>query len=207
MNPQPHQGPTNVAALVGAGALLAAGVLSGPRDLLRTAIPIVGGLIAATAVLLIPLLTRDSSRHGGASWFADLVDGIDGARHTLLSASWRLIGAVGYLALDIAALGASFAATGHPVPVAPLVLGYLIGYLANLIPVPGGFGVLEGGLAGALIAYGAPVTQATAAVIVYPSGSLPPPTWWRNRLSLFNYLAMLPRKPYECGESPVSPLP
>ena len=43
----------------------------------------------------------------------------------------------------------------------------LIGYLANLIPVPGGFGVLEGGLAGALIVYGAPATQAAAAVIVY----------------------------------------
>lgn len=39
--------------------------------------------------------------------------------------------------------------------------------LANLIPIPGGFGVLEGGLAGALIAYGAPATQATAAVIIY----------------------------------------
>lgn len=33
--------------------------------------------------------------------------------------------------------------------------------------MPGGFGVLEGGLAGALIAYGAPATQAAAAVIVY----------------------------------------
>jgi uncharacterized membrane protein YbhN (UPF0104 family) len=51
--------------------------------------------------------------------------------------------------------------------VAPLALGYLIGYLANLIPVPGGFGVLEGGLAGTLIAYGAPATQAAAAVVVY----------------------------------------
>jgi uncharacterized membrane protein YbhN (UPF0104 family) len=48
-----------------------------------------------------------------------------------------------------------------------LVLGYLIGYLANLIPIPGGFGVLEGGLAGALIAYGAPPAQAAASVIVY----------------------------------------
>ena len=64
-------------------------------------------------------------------------------------------------------LGATFAATGRPIPVATLVLGYLIGYLANLIPVPGGFGVLEGGLAGTLIAYGAPAGQAAAAVIVY----------------------------------------
>src|SRR5213075_3560790 len=68
---------------------------------------------------------------------------------------------------DIAALGATFAATGRPIPVATLVLGYLIGYLANLIPIPGGFGVLEGGLAGTLIAYGAPARQAAAAVIVY----------------------------------------
>ena len=156
-----------MAALVGAGALLAAGAVRGPHDLVLTGIPIAGGLIAVSAVLLMPILTRRSARRGGASWFADRVDGIDSARHALLSSSWRLIGAVGYLALDIAALGASFAATGHPVPVAPLVLGYLIGYLANLIPVPGGFGVLEGGPAGTLIAYGAPVTQATAAVIVY----------------------------------------
>ena len=55
---------------------------------------------------------------------------------------------------------------GKPLPIVPLVLGYLIGYLATIIPVPGGFGVLEGGLAGTLIAYGAPPTQATAAVIV-----------------------------------------
>jgi uncharacterized membrane protein YbhN (UPF0104 family) len=158
---------TNVIALVGAGALLALGVVSGPDGLVLTGLPIAGGLIAVASVLEMPILVRRSTRLRGVSWLADLVDGIDGARRALLSSNWRLIGALGYLALDIAALGASFAATGHAIPVAPLVLGYLIGYLANLIPVPGGFGVLEGGLAGALIAYGAPPTQAAAAVIVY----------------------------------------
>jgi uncharacterized membrane protein YbhN (UPF0104 family) len=158
---------TNVVALVGAGGLLAADVVSGPHGMALTVIPAAAGFVAVTAVLLTALVLRRSGHLGGASWFADLVDGIDGARRALLSSNWRLLGAVGYLALDVAALGASFAATGHGVPVAPLVLGYLIGYLANLIPVPGGFGVLEGGLAGALIAYGAPPTQAAAAVIVY----------------------------------------
>lgn len=52
-------------------------------------------------------------------------------------------------------------------PVDALVVGYLIAYLANMLPVPGGFGVLEAGLAGMLIAYGAPATQAAAAVVVY----------------------------------------
>lgn len=157
----------NVAALVGAGALLASGVLAGPHNLLLSGIPSFGGLVATGAVLLVPVLARRAPGRRRKAWLVDLVDGIDGARRSLLRPSWRLIGALGYLGLDIAALGATFGASGHPLPVAPLVLGYLIGYLANMIPIPGGFGVLEGGLAGALIAYGAPPTQAAAAVIVY----------------------------------------
>ena len=86
-----------------------------------------------------------------------------------IRAAWMfcLLGAIGYLGFDIAALGATLAATGRPVGAAPLILAYLIGYLANLIPIPGGFGVLEGGLAGCLIAYGAAPSQAAAAVVVY----------------------------------------
>jgi uncharacterized membrane protein YbhN (UPF0104 family) len=157
----------NVVALVGVGTLVVAGALTGPRDLLRAGAPILGGIAAAALVLAVPSVARRSSQHSRRGWLDDLAAGITGARDSLIRPSWRLLGAVGYLAFDIAALGAAFAATGRPIPVAALVLGYLIGYLANLIPVPGGFGVLEGGLAGTLIAYGAPVRQAAAAVIVY----------------------------------------
>jgi uncharacterized protein (TIRG00374 family) len=62
---------------------------------------------------------------------------------------------------------AIFSALGHAPPVAPLVLGYSIGYLANALPVPGGVGVVDGGLAGALLLYGAPGAQVAAAVLVY----------------------------------------
>jgi uncharacterized membrane protein YbhN (UPF0104 family) len=157
----------NVAALVGAGALLAARGAPGPDELLRAGIPIFGGLIATAAVLFMPMLVRRSPERSRPAWFVDLAAGIGLARQSLHRPNWRLIGAVGYLGFDIAALGATFAAAGKPLPIGPLVLGYLIGYLANIIPVPGGFGVLEGGLAGTLIAYGAPPTQAAAAVIVY----------------------------------------
>jgi uncharacterized membrane protein YbhN (UPF0104 family) len=157
----------NVCALVGAGGLLAASGLAGPCGLLGALTPIVGGLGAAAVVLAIPLVVARRPQSGRPDWLIDVAAGITRAQRSLRTPSWRLVGAAGYLGFDIAALGATFAATGHPLPVAPLVLGYLIGYLANLIPVPGGFGVLEGGLAGALIAYGAPATQATAAVIVY----------------------------------------
>jgi uncharacterized membrane protein YbhN (UPF0104 family) len=157
----------NVAALVGAGTLVAVGAARGPDDLLRAGTPIIGGAGATAVVLAVPCVARRRPQHRAPGWLLDLCAGIDQARAALTRPSWRLLGAVGYLAFDIAALGAVFAATGRPIPIATRVLGYLIGYLANLIPVPGGFGVLEGGLAGTLIAYGAPAGQAAAAVIVY----------------------------------------
>jgi uncharacterized membrane protein YbhN (UPF0104 family) len=78
-----------------------------------------------------------------------------------------LVGALGYLLFDIAVLWTTFAAVGQLPPLAPLVLAYLAGYLANAIPVPGGIGVLDAGLVGALALYGLPVTHAAAAVLVY----------------------------------------
>ena len=60
----------------------------------------------------------------------------------------RFLGAIGYLIFDIAVLWATFAALGNNPPLAPLTLGYIMGYLANLVPVPGGVGVLDGGLIG-----------------------------------------------------------
>src|SRR5581483_3965227 len=155
----------NVAALIGGGVLFA--TADGSFDPLRAGLPIAGALVATLAVLAIPPAVARSPHRAWPSWLVDLAAGIDRARGSVRRPSWRLFGAVGYLAFDIAALGATFAAAGRPIAAAPLVLGYLIGYLANLVPIPGGFGVLEGGLAGCLIAYGAPPTQAAAAVVVY----------------------------------------
>jgi uncharacterized membrane protein YbhN (UPF0104 family) len=157
----------NVAALIGGGVLFATGGAGGSFDLVRAGLPIAGALVATLAVLAIPFVVSRSPRRPWPSWLVDLAAGIDRARRSLRRPNWRLLGALGYLGFDVAALGATFAAAGRPIAAAPLLLGYLIGYLANLIPIPGGFGVLEGGLAGCLIAYGAPPTQAAAAVVIY----------------------------------------
>jgi uncharacterized membrane protein YbhN (UPF0104 family) len=155
----------NVAALIGAGVWFAAA--RGSFDPVRAGLPVAGGLVATLAVLVIPRVVARSPRRAWPSWLIDLAAGISRALGSVRRPSWRLSGALGYLGFDIAALGATLAAADRPVAAAPLVLGYLIGYLANLIPIPGGFGVLEGGLAGCLIAYGATPTQAAAAVVVY----------------------------------------
>ena len=158
----------NVAALIGAGVWFATSrEAERSFDLVRAGLPVLGGLAATLSVLAIPRLVARSPQRAWPAWLVDLAAGITRACSSVRRPSWRLLGAVGYLGFDIAALGATLAAAGRPVGAAPLVLGYLIGYLANLIPIPGGFGVLEGGLAGCLIAYGAAPTQAAAAVVVY----------------------------------------
>jgi uncharacterized protein (TIRG00374 family) len=47
------------------------------------------------------------------------------------------------------------------------LLGYLIGQLGGLLPIPGGIGGIDGGLIGTLVVYGAPASTATAAVLAY----------------------------------------
>jgi uncharacterized protein (TIRG00374 family) len=56
---------------------------------------------------------------------------------------------------------------GHVPVFGVLVLGYLIGQLGNLIPVPGGIGGTEGALIGIFALYGVNLTEATAAVLLY----------------------------------------
>ncbi len=48
-----------------------------------------------------------------------------------------------------------------------LVLGYLIGQLGNLVPLPGGIGGTEGALVGVFALYGVNISDATAAVLIY----------------------------------------
>jgi uncharacterized membrane protein YbhN (UPF0104 family) len=159
---------TNILFLFGAGVALVLGV-AGPHDVLRDALPVIAAVaVTAGAVALPPLLRRGVLRpRGRVALLRELVVGIGEAERALLRPTWRLLGAIGYLGFDIAVLWATFKAVGYTPDAAPLILAYIIGYLADLIPVPGGIGVLEGGLAGALVLYGAPATQATAAVLVY----------------------------------------
>jgi uncharacterized membrane protein YbhN (UPF0104 family) len=67
----------------------------------------------------------------------------------------------------MAALWAACCATGHPLGVLPLSVAYFVGYLATMIPIPAGLGVLDSGLAGALVLYGFSPAASVGAVLVY----------------------------------------
>jgi uncharacterized membrane protein YbhN (UPF0104 family) len=78
-----------------------------------------------------------------------------------------LAGSFGYMAFDIAVLGVCYAAIGRSIPLGTLVMGYLIGQLGGLIPIPGGIGGTEVGLIGVLVLYHAPLAATTVAVLIY----------------------------------------
>jgi uncharacterized membrane protein YbhN (UPF0104 family) len=79
-----------------------------------------------------------------------------------------IVGAVTYYAFDVGALGASFEAFGGGAPpVAVFVLAYTLGHAGALLPTPGGLGGTEGGLIGMFVAFGTPLSLATAAVLGY----------------------------------------
>ncbi len=149
-----------------AGALLLVGVGRGPHDLEHTGIPILVSLFvigSATAAMLIGRRPGPRARRIARSLAASL----EQAWGSVLEPHWRMLGAAGFLGLDMAALWAACHATGHPLGALALALAYFVGYLASLIPVPAGLGVLDSGLVGALVLYGFSPAASVGAVLIY----------------------------------------
>jgi uncharacterized membrane protein YbhN (UPF0104 family) len=97
-----------------------------------------------------------------------VVRGITEARGILRSADRRVLtGSFGYWFFDNAVLWATFHAFGISPPILVVLMGYLIGQLGGLLPVPGGIGGIDLGLIGVLIAYGTNAAGTAAAVFAY----------------------------------------
>ena len=174
----------NSAAVISAGLLLLAG--AGPHDFDRAALPLLLAGSATAIVLALPSLAR---RRHPAAWLESIVVGIRDAQRAARHPRWRLLAAPGYLGFDIAVLWVTFNALGKPPAVPELVLCYSIGYLANTLPIPGGIGVLDAGLSGALLLYGAAPEHVIAAVLVYHAVAF----WIPSLGGLIAYAHLRPR--------------
>jgi uncharacterized membrane protein YbhN (UPF0104 family) len=70
-------------------------------------------------------------------------------------------------AADVAVLDACFRAFGPSAALGVLILGYFIGHIGNLLPMPGGIGGVEGGMVGVFVACGMPLSEAIVGTIAY----------------------------------------
>jgi uncharacterized membrane protein YbhN (UPF0104 family) len=149
-----------------AAVLLLARVPDGPHDLKRTVGPLlVSSLVLSSAALVVAV----GRRLGGRAWtpVRGLAGSLEAAWREVGRPHWRLLGAAGFMGLDIAALWATCAATGRHIGFLAVIIAYCIGYLATMVPMPAGLGVLDSGLTGALVIYGMRPAAAVGAVLVY----------------------------------------
>jgi uncharacterized membrane protein YbhN (UPF0104 family) len=166
----------NFAAVILAGVGLGTGLLSG-EVAAATALGAAGLAATAVAILLyVPrLIDRAESVPNGrlraalAKGRGYLADGIRDAVRLFGSGRPLIVGgALGYMALDVLALAAMFAALGGGAPaLGGFVFAYTVGQLGGLVPLPGGVGGTDGGLIAAFALLGTPVGIAAAAVLGY----------------------------------------
>jgi uncharacterized membrane protein YbhN (UPF0104 family) len=172
----------NVFTLVLVGLGLFVGVLPGPDNPLLSIVPAAAGSVVLILFLALPRFSERlaASRGPGRvrTLLLEIASSIRATEQVLFRRDWRLIGAVAFLWCDIGVLAACFAAAGRVPPLAAIVLAYQIGYLSNLIPIPGNIGILDGSLVGMLVLYGTPATLATAATVVYHAIALWIPAMW-----------------------------
>jgi uncharacterized membrane protein YbhN (UPF0104 family) len=158
----------NVATLAIAGLLIGTGIVNAPHPFLLGMVP---GLVGVGALVLfasLPTLTRRVTGDGRfARWVRVTGRVVEQCLYELRHPTWRLAGAIAYLWCDIAMLWVCFRALGAAPDAVTISLAFLIGYLGNIVPIPGGIGALDGGLTGALLLYGASATTAAAAVLAY----------------------------------------
>jgi uncharacterized membrane protein YbhN (UPF0104 family) len=166
------------------GPLLLLGVFSGKVPAIPTiAFTALAWLAVIVAVILTRVLIHLDPNAADHKWAVRVRAGAALAGQGLADVGalfrdrrWRaILGACGYLGFDIAALVVAFAAFGHVVGAGPLIFAYVVGQLGGLIPIPAGIGGIDGGLIGALVLYGAPLTQATAAEFAYHTFQLTVP--------------------------------
>jgi uncharacterized protein (TIRG00374 family) len=170
-------------ALVVLGFGLRSGVLPGPAPIGVTLVPAVFALIAIAIGLLLALVPTDLQRRldrtiqgGGrlarvavrvANVPASFSAGLRLALAHVRAGTHALVGAGSFWFFNIAILWASFHAFGHAPSIWVIAMGFWVGMLGNLLPLPGGIGGVDGGMIGAFSAFGVDFGLATVAVLAY----------------------------------------
>jgi putative heme transporter len=170
-------------ALVLVGVGLYVGLIPGPAPFAITIVPAIFGAVAISLFLAISMLPVDVNRALGplatgrrrlsrlasrlSAASATATAGVQAAIDLLRERNPNALGAVAWWGFDIAVLWACFHAFGGSPPKGVIVMSYFVGMLANILPLPGGIGGVDGGMIGAFTAFGVNVELSVVAVLAY----------------------------------------
>jgi uncharacterized protein (TIRG00374 family) len=189
-------------ALIVCGLGLWTGLFAGGGSFALTILPAIAAAGLGLLVLSIGLLPQDFERRlqrlagrrdrAGrlarrlASVPATVAVGVRTAIELVRQRPLSVLAAIGYWGFDVAVLGLSLRAFGAVVSPAVIVMAYFLGTVGSLLPLPGGIGGVEGGMIGALAAFGTPGGQAVVGVLAYRAISF----WLPTLPGIGGYLAL-----------------
>jgi uncharacterized membrane protein YbhN (UPF0104 family) len=154
-----------MAAMFFGGLGLYFGLIPGGGSFAITVVPAIVGFVVVATVWSFQFVKPGESRL--RRWVSPVGDGVRDAKRLVKSGNLGLLGAILWWGFDIAVLWASFKAFGSSPAIGVLVVAYFVGTLANLLPLPGGIGGVDGGMVGALVAFGTNPGLAIVAVLAY----------------------------------------
>jgi uncharacterized membrane protein YbhN (UPF0104 family) len=167
----------NVGAVVVIGVPMWLGLLPGSQRAVLTLLPAAVALALILGTLALAAWARRVAGRvaGGRREVAlkAIGDGVADALALIRAHDWRLLGAVAYWLLDNVALFACIGAFGEAPSFWVVAMAYLVGMLANSIPIPAGMLAVEGSLVGMLLLFGVrPASHVVVAVVIYRAISL-----------------------------------
>ena len=156
----------NFLLLIAVGLGMGLGLFAGPDNPWLTFLP---AGIAALVIVIAIFAARWGHRLSARThrrWLREglhvLVTGVTGTVEIFRRHNWRLLGTWVELLGAIGALWACLIAVGDHPPLAVVAMGYLLGQFMQVIPIPGGVGTIDAGVAGALVLYGTTGNSAIA---------------------------------------------
>lgn len=172
-----------VAAMLVCGIGLRTGLLPGEAPFGLTVVPAIVSGVTVLVFGALALVPEDFDRRVErmaprrprlARWLrrialapASMRGGVRFALHKVAHPDLAMAGSVTWWTFNVAVLWASFRAFGASPPLAVVVQAFFVGMLANLLPIPGGIGGVDGGMIGAFAAFGVDAGVAVLAVLSY----------------------------------------
>jgi uncharacterized membrane protein YbhN (UPF0104 family) len=160
----------NLLAIIVVGLGMGLGLFAGPSDWWLTFLPAAIGIVVVVGAIWAAgwghRLAVRTKRRWLQVGLGVVSTGVSGSVEVLRERSWRVLGTWVDLLGWIGVLWAALNAVDEHLPFAVVAMGYLIGQVAQVIPVPGGIGAIDAGVTGALALYGADASKATAGQLI-----------------------------------------
>jgi uncharacterized membrane protein YbhN (UPF0104 family) len=160
----------NVLLIIVVGIGMGLGILPGPSGWWLTWLPAAIGILVVVVAIWAARWGHRLAARSKRRWLREGLNvaatGVTGTVEVLRRRNWRVLGTWLDLFGSIGVLWACLIAVNEHLPFAVVSMGYLIGQVAQVIPVPGGIGAIDAGVTAMLVVYSGTASVSAAGVVI-----------------------------------------